>query len=261
MSIDDPIDRRFVGLEWEDHLFQVDNQKRGLAASWKIMRSPQYMALADGSWRLRAVGIPLWLAGGSLQGDIDILLGRWSGPPGSDVHKTIYRAFELKTSKVARDGKVTSLKAGKFHKTLAQLGKLWDLGMSEVFLLDAFIMQVGYSNDWSGVPPSVAAEVKSRIRAFEGRPQGYIAMGLEQVEEVPGDMAGVAWPVATMKPSSSQPLSGAMKLIVAIVEDFQRKVGGFTMQQVISYCYSCRQLTAVEAKGPYTCGHCSAALT
>lgn len=133
MSVDDPINRPFVGLQWEDHLFQIDNQQRELAASWKIMRSPQYMALADRSWRLRAIGIPLWLAAPGLQGDIDILLGRWCGPGGLNPQDTIYRAFELKTSKVTREGKVTSLKVGKFHKTLGQLGKLWELGAQEVF--------------------------------------------------------------------------------------------------------------------------------
>lgn len=260
MSVDDPINRPFVGLQWEDHLFQIDNQQRELAASWKIMRSPQYMALADRSWRLRAIGIPLWLAAPGLQGDIDILLGRWCGPGGPNPQDTIYRAFELKTSKVTREGKVTSLKLGKFHKTLGQLGKLWELGAQEVFLLDAFIMQSGYSNAWQGLPPEVASEVRSRIGSLEGRPQGYMAMGLEQVEDLPGNMAGVAWPVAVMKPTSTQPLNGAMRTIVRLLEGYQERLGGFTMQRVISYCYACRELTDVNAHGPYACCHCSALL-
>ncbi len=95
MSFDDPINRPFVGLQWENHLFQVDNQGRKLAASRKIMGSPQSVALAVGSWRLRAIGVPLWLAAAGLQGDIDILLSRWRGPGRTNPKDTIYGAFEL----------------------------------------------------------------------------------------------------------------------------------------------------------------------
>jgi hypothetical protein len=259
VNVIDPINQPFIGIDWEDHLFGFENQRRELAASWKIMRSPQYMQLAGGSWRLRALGIPLWLADSALQGDIDMLMGTWTMTP-DGPSDTIYRSFELKTSKVARDRKVSSLKRRGFHKTIGQLNKLWDLGSPQVFLLDAFILQSGYSHLWEGVPAEVAAEVKSRIGALTGRPQGYIAIGLEQVDGYPGNMAGVTWPVATMKPAGTQPLSGAIAEITRQLEKYQAEIGGFTMRRVISYCYECRKLTDVSSHGPHTCSRCSASL-
>jgi hypothetical protein len=156
---------------------------------------------------------------------------------------------------------VTSLKRRQFHRTIGQLNKLWDLGSPEVFLLDAFVIEVGYSQTSDGVPADVSAEVRSRLSALADKPHGYVAFGLEQVEGYSERKAGVAWPVSFMKPSLRQIMGPAFRTIIRELEEYQERIGGWNMRRVISYCYAnCRRLTHVDAHGPYTCSYCGASL-
>ena len=76
-------ERHFIGAAFEDALFHTDNNLREIACAWKIMSSVLHFGpLANGSWRWRAVGIPLNLLDPSLQGDIDLL-----GSEGATVRK------------------------------------------------------------------------------------------------------------------------------------------------------------------------------
>jgi hypothetical protein len=140
------IQRHFVGSSFEDKLYNTDNNAREKACAWKIMRSPHFQGLTQDSWFWRAVNIPLDLVDKSLQGDIDLFSAtRRHEQDDNGQHKfsRLYRSFELKTSKVSRDGAVKSLKRNKMYKVQGQLEKLCKIGSPQVFLLDVFIVEAG----------------------------------------------------------------------------------------------------------------------
>jgi hypothetical protein len=152
--------KHFVGDAFKDELFNTDNNDREKACAWKILSTITLFAhLTDHSWWWRAVGIPLHLVDGSLEGDIDLMFAVRGAPEHRNGQLIFpdptYRCFELKTSKVTRSREVKSLKDSKFHKTRAQLEKLCEIGAPEVFLLEAFIVEAGYSVSTFAMPSPI----------------------------------------------------------------------------------------------------------
>jgi hypothetical protein len=181
----DPIQRYFVGSSFEDKLYNTDDNAREKACAWKIMRSPHFQGLTLDSWFWRAVNIPLDLVDESLQGDIDLLFATRRHELGSEGEHTfsrLYQSFELKTSKVTRDGDVKSLKRNKMHKVQGQLAKLCRIGSPQVFLLDVFIVEAGYSNfNNEGMPPAAKQAVAFKHEFISRSEVGYGVFAIEQI--------------------------------------------------------------------------------
>ena len=182
------IDRHFIGSAFGDALFHTENTVREKACSWKIMSSMRHFSpLSNQGWRWKAVGIPLNLLDSTLQGDIDLLFALLIPPRTENGRRVlpppIYRCFELKTPKVNRDGDVQSLKTAKFHKTMGQLEKLCDIGAQQVFLLEAFIVEAGYSDAMPTreMPMLVREAVAEKYEQIMRADYGYVAMAIEQV--------------------------------------------------------------------------------
>lgn len=128
----------------------------------------------------RAVGIPLNLLDPSLQGDIDLLVAMLPTPQRGSrgFPPPIYRCFELKTAKVTRNGDVKSLKTAKFHKTIGQLEKLCGIGAQQVFLLETFIVEAGYSDaGLARMPLPVREAVSEKYAQMTGADYGYVHHG------------------------------------------------------------------------------------
>jgi hypothetical protein len=202
--------KHFVGAAFEDRLFNTDNQEREKACAWKIMRTlPLGGPLADDSWLWSAVGIPLSLADKSLKGDVDLMFNVRGEPErrggelvrvnGDLVFHPFYRCFELKTSKVTGSGAVRSLKEGKIHKTIAQLEKLCRMGAPQVFLLDVFIIEAGFSPSCTiGMPQAVIESISKKSRRMTGVDFGYVTQAVEQIPDYSEDIA-LRWPILKIK--------------------------------------------------------------
>lgn len=256
------IDQHFVGAAFQDTLFNTDNELRERACSWKIMSSMRYFSpLASGTWRWKAIGIPLNLLDRSLQGDIDVLIamlpapimqnGKHAFPP------PVYRCFELKTAKITRSGDVKSLKTGKFHKVIGQLEKLCNLGSQQVFLLETFIVEAGYSNKGLfGMPPLVREAVSNKYNQIMQADYGYVAMAIEQLPGFDVNATGVAWPTQTIKSAKTRDPTGPILDIIHTVDAYVNASAANRAVDVITYCYACQKLTHTHRTGPYSCRDC-----
>jgi hypothetical protein len=256
--------RHFVGEAFEDSLFHFDNQKREVACAWKIMRSlHHFQALAMGSmWRWRAIGIPLNLVDKSLQGDIDILIAlrELTVKDGVGSFSPLYRCFELKTAKVRRSGEVTSLKDHQFHKTMGQLEKLCRIGCEHVFLLEAFIIEAGFpSEPIEGMPIRVRAAVSEKYERIMQAEYGYVAMAIEQIPGFDEDETGMVWPTTVIKPAPKRQIGKTFRDIVDLIEAHVATAGG-PGSYTVTFCESCKKLTALGRRGPYVCSNCQSPL-
>jgi len=252
------LERYFIGDAFEDTLFHADNELRERACSWKIMSSIRYFSpLANGTWRWKAVGIPLNLLDRSLQGDIDLLVAMLLPPTGGKFPPTVYRCFELKTAKITRTGVVKSLKSAKFHKTMGQLEKLCDIGAQQVFLLEAFIVEAGFSDAGLALmPPSVREAVSSKHKHIMRADYGYVAMAIEQMRGFAEDSANRFWPTATIKSAKIKEPSGPFLDIIEAIEGYIEVSGVNRSFDVITYCDACKKLTHTHRTGPYLCREC-----
>jgi hypothetical protein len=222
-------------------------------------------ALTNGSWYWRAVGIPLDLIDKSVRGDIDLMFAMRPAPKAQDGRMVfgpyIYRCFELKTSKVKKSGEVKSLKEGKFKKTIGQLQKLRDFGAPQVFLLEAFIVEAGFSPASSGtMPVEVRNSIANKLAQIQGRDFGYATLPIEQIPGYSEAGTGILWPTETVQPANTNPLRPPFSRLVSLVEDFAKKAHATNLRSVVTYCYRCQSLTAVDRSGPYVCASCQAAL-
>lgn len=253
--------RHFIGAAFEDSLFNADNNDREKACAWRIQSSlASFSGLTNDSWLWRAVGIPLNLVDRSLEGDIDLMFAVRGQPCKQDGRTVfpppLYRSFELKTAKVSKSGEVKSLKKGKFHKTKAQLQKLCDLGAPQVFLLETFIVEAGFSRGVYAMPSSVEESVKSKYAKIIGADYGYVALALEQIPGYSEAHTEVLWPTVTIKDAPIRPMHAPFDAIVNELDAFARKSGSNNFGSVLTYCYACKSLTSTPHRGPYLCSAC-----
>jgi hypothetical protein len=255
------IQRHFVGTAFEDRLYKTDNNAREKACAWKIMRSPHFQGLTQDSWFWRAVNIPLDLVDKSLQGDIDLLFATRRhelGDDGKHRFSRLYRSFELKTSKVSRDGDVKSLKRNKMHKVQGQLEKLRRIGSPQVFLLDVFIVEAGYSNfNNEGMPPAAKEAVAFKHEYISRSDVGYAVFAIEQIEAMDEDSTGMLWPTATIQAAGTRQIGPSFRAIVDKIEAYIRRIGGVGYKEVISFCTECKSLTHVESRAAPVCISCN----
>lgn len=255
--------RHFTGDAFSDELFNTDNNDREKACAWRIQSSlPRYSPLTNGSWSWRAVGIPLDLVDRSVEGDIDLMFAvRPALAPGGHCHPLIYRCFELKTSKVTRSGEVKSLKEHKFRKTVKQLDKLLNFGAPQVFLLEAFIVEAGFSStSRTTMPTAVRNSIANKLAQIKGCAFGFATLPLEQIPGYAEIPTAILWPTETIQRAEIRPARPPFSKLVARVDEYARSAGAHPFRSVISYCYPCRELTLVAGRGPYTCSTCKAPL-
>lgn len=255
--------RHFTGDAFSDELFNTDNNDRERACAWRIQSSmPRYSALTNGSWAWRAVGIPLDLTDPSFEGDIDLMFAVRRAPiSGAQRRPLLYRCFELKTSKVKRSGEVKSLKDNKFRKTIKQLDKLLNFGASQVFLLEAFIVEAGFSStSQTSMPTAVRNSVANKLAQIKGLPCGFATLPLEQIPGYAEIPTAILWSAETIQRAEIRPARAPFSKLVAKVEEYARSAGAHPFRSVVSYCYRCRELTIVSARGPYVCSSCKMSL-
>lgn len=253
------LSRHFIGDAFADQLFNTENVVRELACAWKVQSSlPIFGRLATGSmWKWRAVGIPLNLLGGSIEGDIDLMLALRPQGSSSDLH----RCIELKTAKVNLSGEVKSLKNSKFPKTIKQLEKLVAFGAPQVLLLEAFIVEAGYGPASGGkMPVAVRNSIADKLRQIGSAAFGYATIPLEQLRGYAEDATGMLWPFEIIKAPPIRPTRRPFLDLVDAIEECVRKSAIKRFGLVVTYCHQCAQLITVRHRGPYICSNCRSPL-
>ncbi len=257
------IDRHFIGSQFDDRLYNIDSNVRERACGWKLLRAPHRWYLTNGSFYWQAVGIPLDLVEKGEQGDLDLAFCmRTYNPAGTGGARfnRVYRVLELKTAKISSSGEVWSLKEAKFHKVIGQLAKLLRIGVPQVFLLDIFILEAGYSDRADALPDRVRATIAQRIESLAASPCGYAVGAIEQIVGYHEEDTGKAWPVEALKDADTLEIGTPFAAIVAHIEAFIERRGGLGGNSVVTFCYQCRSLTCANRVGPYQCEICGAPL-
>lgn len=139
--------------------------------------------MCNDTWQWFAVNVPYEaIERNGFEGDIDILLKRPRFLPDSshDVGFT-YRGFEVKTVVVDRNGNVKSAKRSrkKHQKIKEQLGKLKQFGCEQVFLLELFVLERGYSSRNNFPSEKIKREISEKAKYLQKLGYGYVVIAEE----------------------------------------------------------------------------------
>ncbi len=246
---------------FKDILFNVDSQKRENIAILKLLRSPHLWFLCNDTYSWVAVNIPLNLCGGNFKGDIDILIAMVIFPPreGTDVEK-IYRLFEVKTTKINRNGVVKSLKSSKFGGTKKQLNKLIRAGSQQTFLLEIFVLEADYSLKFNQLPSFVTSFINKNISQIKKKREifGYNCIFLEQQRGFDEEKMGIYHHPMCLKGAPIKEPKSPIKDIVERLEDYwEKEKEKYKKPTFITYCKKCKKLNIIsmEDMAP-KCGYC-----
>jgi hypothetical protein len=250
---------------FKDALFNIDNEKREVFAILKLLKSDDIWFLCNDTYSWIAVNIPLNICGGNVEGDIDILVAMTIFPKGFPENpkgkvRHIYRTFEVKTSKIDKNGNCKSLKFGKFDRTKKQLHKLVKSGSQQTFLLTIFLLESGYHNNFDKLPESLVSLVEEKVEEVKNEKFGYVCTFLEQQSGWDeNNTPPMMHRPKSLKPADINKLDDPIKKIVKYLEKYwkENKVTDFSKVPFIAYCPSCKKLNILNANdSSYKCKHC-----
>ena len=248
-----------------ESLYEIDNNRREKASVWELIKSPNMMALCNDTFRWLAVGIPLNLIDKSQpDGDIDLmvvmLVFAGATKDGNPDFRTVYRSFEVKTSKISSNSDVRSLKTNQLKKHKKQLQKLRDFGANQIFLLWTFILEAGYLEQHHDLPIEIHRDIEVKLGSLIGHEYGYEVF--YSVEDSGGFPLFV--PNTNIYPAKELPIGEPFNKLVKFLDNFYNEQLSSSNARIglsmISYCYNCKKLILVYRDGPYSCGFCHKAL-
>jgi len=251
---------------FKDALFNINGQVRENFAIIKLLKSRDIFFLCNNTYSWIAVNIPLNMCGGSVKGDIDILIAMPIFPKDFPQNQKgrmrhIYRTFEVKVSKIDKQGNCKSLKFGnKFNKTKKQLYKLIKSGSQQTFLLTIFVLESGYHNNFDKLPKLLISLIEKKVREVKNEDFGYVCTFLEQQtgwdEEKTPPMTHAP---KSLKPAKIKKLDDPIKNIIKHLEKFwkENEIKDFSKIPFIAHCPKCKKLNILYAKdSSYKCKYC-----
>ena len=254
-----------VNADFPKILYKIDDNRREKALVWRLLRPWHAVQLCNDTHKWFAVNIPLDIADPriGIKGDIDLLVAMGVPEIKENVLdiRTVYRAFEVKTIKIERDGKVKSLKRNQIVKYTKQLEKIRDLGVNQTFLLEAYILEPGNKN----IPNNYMSEVDdfTRIKRKEllDRNCGYASYIIEDGV----DGKEVFRPIVNICPTKEFPLSEPFAKIAKYLDEFyahnylsiDRRNDGMG---VMAYCMACKKVVLIGRKNDPVCKYCKKSL-
>lgn len=228
--------------------YKIDNNRREKAAIWNLLdNSISLSALCNDTWKWFAVNIPLNLVDKNQpNGDIDILVHALFFKGGPDLLRSVYRCFEVKTSKISTNDEIKSLKSiKKFKKIKGQLGKLKDFGANQIFLLWAFILEPRYDK---ALPKKIYIDAMKKLNQIAGSDFGYELFFIERSNTIRFNQ--------NVHPAKELTIKGPFQKIIDELNNFWNNNHGSAFYTAISYCERCQRLTLVNISGPHHCEFC-----
>ncbi|MBD3208219.1 MAG: hypothetical protein GF370_02065 [Candidatus Nealsonbacteria bacterium] len=245
--------------KFRDLLFNINSQYRENFAIIKILKNYLFF-LCNETYLWVAVNIPLDLCGGKTKGDIDILIAMIIFPPKDDDEiQKIYRTFEVKASKVNIDKTAKSLKIGKFEKVKDQVNKLIEAGSQQAFLLEAYILEAGYSLQYNQLPSFVTSFIRSKVSDIKNENFGYTCIFLEQQRGFDEERVYINHSPMCLKSADIKEMHKPIRDIVLRIEDYfeNNKEENIQEPTFITYCEKCKKLITLPIRGgPYKCIRC-----
>lgn len=250
---------QFIGA---GRLFSSSPQSREALAILKLIRGPNMWALCNDTVYWTAINIPLDIIGkGRYSGDIDIIVCM---PREflNDAAGFIYRSFEVKASLVHKGGLVKSLKSGKHKAAVKQLNKLRDFGAQQVFLLDIYIAERGYSAANSAtLPREVIDEINRKAELLKQKNFGYVMLIEEPAPNINDELGGIAHMLVNILPTQEETMREPFTTLVKHIDSFyksistKKPIGGLPL---ITYCKQCKELILLTVHGSdFSCPYCS----
>ena len=238
-------------------LFATNNQIRETRSILKLLRDINATALCNDTWQWFAVNIPYEaIERNNFKGDMDILLKRPRFLPGSSYDAGFtYRGFEVKTVIVDRNGHIKSAKRGKkkHQKIKGQLDKLKQFGCEQVFLLELFVLERGYSSHNNFPSDEIKKEILEKAKYLQKLGYGYVVMAEEPSPTHDDESGGmVHMPINVLKTASNSIGPHFQKLVNGIDNFLAEKTTKDALASLsqhdqfgtkIGYCTSCRRLT------------------
>lgn len=238
-------------------LFATNSQIRETRSILKLLRDINATTLCNDTWQWFAVNIPYEaIEKNSFEGDIDILLKRPRFLPGSSYDASFtYRGFEVKTVIVDRNGHIKSAKRGekKHQKIKGQLDKLKQFGCEQVFLLELFVLERGYSSYNDFPSDEIKKEILEKAKYLQKLGYGYVVMAEEPSPTHDDESGGMVHiPINVLRTTSNSIGPHFQKLVDGIDEFLVNKETKDALENLsqydqfgtkIGYCISCRKLT------------------
>lgn len=238
-------------------LFTTNSQIRETRSILKLLRDINATALCNDTWQWFAVNIPYEaIEKNNFEGDIDILLKRPRFLPGSNYDAGFtYRGFEVKTVVVDRNGHIKSAKRGKkkHQKIKGQLDKLKQFGCEQVFLLELFVLERGYSSHNNFPSNEIKKEILEKAKYLQQLGYGYVVMAEEPSPTHDDESGGmVHMPINVLKTTSNPIGSNFQRLVDGIDEFLANKKTKDALESLsqhdqfgtkVGYCISCKGLT------------------
>jgi hypothetical protein len=249
-------------------LFESNPQYREKLTIWRVLSLlPLYGPLAEGHiWRWFAINIPMDIGAESNEhftSDIDLIAKLHDFP---NSHEWIYKTWEVKVSLLHRDGRVSSLKAGKTKRTITQLKAYRNFGAPEVTLLDINVCEDGFllNNQYPPEELIYSSHKKAIELNLEGF--GYQILPFEHGKNGEEDIGLMAFrnsPFVTQTafnilPSHKFGFRQPFSRLVDDINKFHENLGDIprkSLHQII-YCKNCRQFQLIDMKRVQNCPNC-----
>jgi len=251
-------------------LFLGDRQSRETRSILKLLRDVNATALCNDSWQWFGVNIPYQaIERNGIEGDIDIILKR----PRYFIERDggfTYRGFEVKAVIVDRFGKIKSAKRSKsdYRKIVQQLDKLRNFGCEQIFLLELYVLERGYSSKNRFPSKDIAKEIHRKRKLLEGLGYGYVVFAEEPSTTHDDESGGMLHvPINVLSATSNSVGYNFQKLADSIdsflgEEPTKKFVDNLSNQDnfgtKVGYCTVCKKLTMIYPVGltSHSCAWC-----
>lgn len=253
-------------------VFRSHSQQRETRSILKLLRDMHATALCNDTWLWFAVNIPYDAAEqNGVYGDIDIILKRPRYFMDHDAGFT-YRGFQVKTVVVDRTGHIKSAKRGQsnLRKIKKQLDVLKKFGCEQIFLLEFYVLERGYSQRNNFPSPEIVSEIREKAAFLEQHGYGYVVMAEEPNMETDEESGGVWHMPLNILPAQTSAIGAPFQKLVDAIDAFREdpatqellksvsRHDGFGIK--VGHCMRCKRLTMLVPQGHamHICGWCKA---
>ncbi len=252
-------------------LYSSDSNIRETAAIFKLLRGPNFWSLCNDTYSWVAVNIPFNALGKSdFEGDMDIVLAMHWGPPSPE--NRIYRGFEVKAIPVSKEGVAMSQKKSpsKHKKIKKQVKKLREFGCEQVFYLELYVLERGFSSRCVYFPTqTISDEIDAKTGIFRDLGCGYVYAVDEPTEDHHEERGGHWWfLLENVLSTTRSDVSPQFSIMATRLEEIYRRESkkfakdyGFAPGRhipVLSFCQNCKEVRMINMQNPakISCCHC-----
>lgn len=249
---------KFKIKDFKDTFFNIEGQDRENSAILRLFDSDDIFFLCNDTYHWIALNVSFDICGEKEQGDIDILISMIV----SDEEKNIYRAFEVKASKIfnSKDCKSLKLENKELKKIKAKLKKMIDFGSEQTFLLFIFLLEAGYHKKHDKLPDILIKKMNKTIEEIKDDNFGCICTFLEQQKGCDEKKTPpIKHTPKCLLETKGMELKKPMKTLVEYIDKFwEENHNKYSLEvPIIVYCNKCKRLNILDVKNfSNTCNYC-----